>query len=225
MTIPPLLIIVTTYLVGIGLLWGGVRVFSTHEKKPTFLRCFCVAFALIFLSNSAHRYLSPIFGDWIFVVCLGLDILLIMGLFRLKFWKSILVSVVWHVGFLAFYYLLMPATVRESLIPDAENAKILNIMASKGDDFSAPRDINFSFTFSNQHNAKLFFGQMVTMHGFKVEEPAFSEELKKWDITITTNMLPINKDITTLERSLGRIAESYSGEADGWGCLIVKKPE
>jgi hypothetical protein len=107
--------------------------------------------------------------------------------------------------------------------PSDENGDILRQMAAQGDDFSKPRDINFSFVFPTESDGKAFVEQVQAMPGLKAEGPSFPDELKKWDTTVTKNMLPTHQDITALEQSLSRIAESHSGKADGWGCFVVKK--
>lgn len=110
-----------------------------------------------------------------------------------------------------------------STFPSDENGDILRKMLSQGDDLSKPRDINYSFVFSAESEGKAFVEQVQVMPGLKTEGPRYADELKKWDTTVTKNMLPTHEDITALEQSLSRIAESHSGKVDGWGCFIVEK--
>jgi hypothetical protein len=44
-----------------------------------------------------------------------------------------------------------------------------------------------------------------------------------WDAIVKRYMIPTHPEITAFELSLAAHAESVGGEADGWGCMIVKK--
>jgi hypothetical protein len=110
-----------------------------------------------------------------------------------------------------------------STFPSDENGDILRRMVSQGDDLSKPRDINYSFVFSSEPEGRAFVEQVQAMPGLKTEGPRYEDEIKKWDTTVTKNMLPTHESITSLEQSLSRIAQSHSGKADGWGCFIVEK--
>jgi hypothetical protein len=106
--------------------------------------------------------------------------------------------------------------------PSDENGDVLKRMLEQGDDLSKPRDINYSFVFATEENARAFTNQVQTTTGLKTELSRY-EERKMWDTTVTKNMIPTHQDVTALEQSLTRLAEPYGGEADGWGCFVVKK--
>jgi hypothetical protein len=53
--------------------------------------------------------------------------------------------------------------------PSDENGDILRQMAAQGDDFSKPRDINFSFVFPTESDGKAFVEQVQAMPGLKAE--------------------------------------------------------
>ena len=44
-----------------------------------------------------------------------------------------------------------------------------------------------------------------------------------WQATVERYMIPAHRDITEFELSLAVHAESVGGEADGWGCMTIKK--
>jgi hypothetical protein len=110
-----------------------------------------------------------------------------------------------------------------STFPRDENGDVLRRMMSQGDDLSKTRDINYSFVFSAEPEAKAFVEQVQATTGLKTEGPRYEDGLKKWDTTVTKDMIPTHQDITALEQSLSRVAEPHGGKADGWGCFVVKK--
>ena len=107
MTLPPLTTIIAMYVVATGLLWIATRFLAPEDRKITVLRCFAVAFVLTFLGNASRKFLTPLIGDWVSLVSLVLYVLLVMGLFKLSWWRSILVTLIYFVGIVAFYYFLM----------------------------------------------------------------------------------------------------------------------
>ena len=94
------------YAVAIGLLWVATRFLAPEGRKITVLRCFAVALVLTFLGNASRKFLTPVIGDWALLVSLVLDVLLVMGLFKLSLWRSILVTLIYCVGIGAFYYFM-----------------------------------------------------------------------------------------------------------------------
>ena len=107
MTFPPLTTILTMYAVATGLLWVATRILAPKERKISILRCFVVAFVLTFLGNASRKFLTPLIGDWVLLVSLVLYVLLVMGLFSLSLWRSILVTLIYYVGMFAFYYFFL----------------------------------------------------------------------------------------------------------------------
>jgi hypothetical protein len=107
MNMPPITIILVMYVIATGLLWVATRILAPKDKKISALRCFGVAFALTFLSNASQRFLVPLIGDWASLVSLVLYVLLVMGLFSLSLWRSVLVAIIYFVGVFAAYFFLM----------------------------------------------------------------------------------------------------------------------
>jgi hypothetical protein len=107
MIFPILINILVAYAIGIGLLWLSTRILAPGDRKISLLRCFAVAFVLTFLANAARKFLTPIVGDWIILICFVLDICIVMGLFRLGLWRSIVVTLIWYIGMFIAYYCML----------------------------------------------------------------------------------------------------------------------
>jgi hypothetical protein len=110
MILPSLTTIIAMYAAATGLLWIATRILAPEGRKITVLRCFAVAFVLTFLGNASRKFLVPIIGDWVYLISLVLYILLVMGLFRLSLWRSILVTLIYYVGIFTFYYFMARAS-------------------------------------------------------------------------------------------------------------------
>ena len=98
------------YAVAVGLLWIAARLLAPEDRKISALRCFGTAFALTFLGNASRKFLTPLVGDWAMLISLAVYVLIVMGLFRLSFWRSLLVTVIYSVGVGAFYYFFFMRT-------------------------------------------------------------------------------------------------------------------
>ena len=103
--------------------------------------------------------------------------------------------------------------------PDDENGDVMRRMQRNGDDFTKPRDIDFSVVFPSEIAANEFAGRF-RQSGYKVsvEEWDGNRELP-WDVTITRFMLPNHAKITEMEETLNLAAFPLGGRKDGWGCL------
>ena len=106
-------------------------------------------------------------------------------------------------------------------LPNDENGDILRKMIGRGDDLSKSRKIDFYFAFPEEHQARNFAQQVRLTSGLACEAARY-EERDMWEATVTGDMVPSHREITEFENSLDQIAQSYGGEADGWGCFIVK---
>lgn len=105
--------------------------------------------------------------------------------------------------------------------PNDENGDILRKMSQRGDDLSKSREINFYFAFPDQLQAQNFAKQVHTAMDLETEVARY-EERDMWEATVSKKMVPTHQEITELESALDRIAQVHNGEADGWGCFIVK---
>ena len=104
--------------------------------------------------------------------------------------------------------------------PNDENGDVLRKMEKRGDVLSKPRDINFYFAFSVEHQANHFAEQVQLTTGLRAETSRY-EERNMWQVCVTRHMIPTHQEITALENSLSDTAKLYDGEADGWGCFKV----
>jgi hypothetical protein len=98
------------YGVAIALLWVATRILAPKEQKISVLRCFGTAIALTFLGSASRRFLTPVVGDWAVLVSAAVYVLIVMGLCRLSFWRSLLVTLIYHVGLGVFYYFFFART-------------------------------------------------------------------------------------------------------------------
>ena len=98
------------YAVAIGVLWIATRLLAPEDRKNSVLRCFGAAFALTFLGNASRKFLTPLLGYWAALISFAVYVLIVMGLFRLSFWRSLLVTLIYQVGIGAFYYFFFMRT-------------------------------------------------------------------------------------------------------------------
>jgi hypothetical protein len=103
--------------------------------------------------------------------------------------------------------------------PEDDNGEVLRHMQQNGDDFTKPRDIDFSVVFASQSAAEEF-AEHFRRGGFKIalDELDRDRELP-WDVTVTRHMLPTHAGITEVERTLEEVAAPLGGSNDGWGCI------
>ncbi len=105
--------------------------------------------------------------------------------------------------------------------PNDENGDILAKMVERGDDLSKARKIDFYFVFPEKHQAD-GFAEQARLRTDLISEVEHYEERNMWEATVSKNMVPTHQAISELETALDQIAQLYEGEADGWGCFIVK---
>jgi len=108
-----------------------------------------------------------------------------------------------------------------SQIPADENGDVFRRMISNGDDLTQPRMIDFCHIFPERRQA-LAFAEILDDRKLRVCI-AYNEERDMWDTIVHRYMIPTYQDITTFELSLASQAELVGGEADGWGCMTVKR--
>ena len=103
--------------------------------------------------------------------------------------------------------------------PDDDNGDVLRRMQRNGDDFTMPRDIDFSVVFPNDTVAQAFADHM-RQSGYRVSvrESGCVPDLP-WDVTVTNYMLPTHSGITEVEETLEAVASTLGGRNDGWGCF------
>jgi hypothetical protein len=108
-----------------------------------------------------------------------------------------------------------------SQIPHDENGDVLRRMIGNGDDLSQARMMDFCYIFPERKQA-LAFAEIVDDRELQVCI-RYNQGRDMWDAIVKRHMIPTHQDITAFELSLATHAELVGGEADGWGCMTVKK--
>lgn len=110
-----------------------------------------------------------------------------------------------------------------AMLPDDENGDVLRAMIEDGDDLTLPRDIDFLLVFGDEAAAKAFADAASQQQDLVVSVPAVDEE-GIWQVIASRHMAPRHADITSLEKSLTVLAESFGGYPDGWECSRAAGP-
>jgi hypothetical protein len=105
-------------------------------------------------------------------------------------------------------------------LPHDENGDILRRMYEQGDNLKQPRIIDFCFAFPERRQA-IAFADMLDARNLEVCI-SYYDQREMWQAIVKKYMLPTHDDITSLESGLTVQAEQVGGEADGWGCMLVK---
>jgi hypothetical protein len=103
--------------------------------------------------------------------------------------------------------------------PDDANGDALRRMEEAGDDLTRPRNIEFTVVFPNENTAQQF-ADHVCAHGYAASaENTGTVEAFPWDVIVVKHMVPSHDEIGAVEDSLRRMADTFGGRNDGWGCL------
>lgn len=120
----------------------------------------------------------------------------------------------------------------EYLYPTAEewrvilDMKVLRQLEQHHDDSAVPRDIDHYSCFAAETDAHRFAKQIVE-HGFTLCEvsPPQADKRAEWQVHVTKHSPALPECIHEQTAMLLKVAQDCSGDYDGWGCGIVKKPE
>lgn len=107
--------------------------------------------------------------------------------------------------------------------PSDDNGDVFRRMISEGDDISQPRVIDYCHIFPERRQA-LAFAELIDDQELEVCI-SYYKPRNMWEATVKRYMVPTHEDVTAFELSLAAKAEALGGEADGWGCMTVKKKE
>jgi hypothetical protein len=105
--------------------------------------------------------------------------------------------------------------------PDDQSGDVLRRMFASGDDLSRPRVVDFSFAFPERRQA-IAFAEVVDGRDLEVCIWYYAER-EMWQTTVKRKMIPSYRDITSFELRLASQAESFGGQAGGWGCMKITK--
>ncbi|MCE9684952.1 ribonuclease E inhibitor RraB [Shewanella sp. AS16] len=103
--------------------------------------------------------------------------------------------------------------------PDDDNGQMLAAMADAGIDLSQALDVDFFLVFDDQRDAE---SALEALSGSEPEgelEINFSEELSKWELIVSLNMVPEYAAIVAEETRLNDFAAEFDGMTDGWGVM------
>ncbi|MCF1427196.1 MAG: ribonuclease E inhibitor RraB [Shewanella sp.] len=103
--------------------------------------------------------------------------------------------------------------------PDDDNGKMLQAMAESGIDLSKALDVDFFLVFDDKRDAESALEDLVTREEQGELEINFNEELDKWELIVTLNMVPEYNVIVEREVALNDFASEYDGMTDGWGVM------
>ena len=103
--------------------------------------------------------------------------------------------------------------------PDDANGDVLRRMEAHGDDLTCPRNIEFTVVFPNENAAKQFADHFSTLGYAATPELTETVENFPWDVVVVKHMVPSHAEIGAFEDSLQRVADTFGGHNDGWGCL------
>jgi hypothetical protein len=107
--------------------------------------------------------------------------------------------------------------------PNDETGDALRRMQENGDDFTRPRDINFTVVFPSRSLAEAFADDFRG-RGYRVsvEKTKCVPELP-WDVVIVSHMIPLHSNISEREKMLEETASPLGGRNEGWGCFTRPK--
>ena len=103
--------------------------------------------------------------------------------------------------------------------PDDDNGKMLQAMAESGIDLTKALDVDFFLVFEDKRDAESALEDLVAREEEGELEINFNEELEKWELIVTINMVPEYDAIVARELALNEFASEYEGMTDGWGVM------
>ena len=101
--------------------------------------------------------------------------------------------------------------------PNDANGDALRRMENAGDDLSRPRNVDFTVVFPSSDAANKFATKLRELDYAVSVESSETEEFP-WDVVVVNHMLPTYEGIAAFEDLLQRVASSFGGHNDGWGC-------
>jgi hypothetical protein len=107
--------------------------------------------------------------------------------------------------------------------PNDASGDALRRMRAAGDDLTRPRMVDFCFIFSKRQQA-LAFADLVDDQDCIVCISYYAGR-QLWQTIVKRHIVPDYKCVVDMEATLTIKAESVGGEADGWGCMQVRRKE
>jgi hypothetical protein len=101
---------------------------------------------------------------------------------------------------------------------DDANGDALRRMEAQGDDLTCPRNLEFAVVFPSENAATQFADHIRTLGYSAAAELTETVAGFPWDVIVVKHMIPSHEAIGAFEGSLQRVADTYGGHHDGWGC-------
>ena len=107
MAIPSVESAVAMYVANVAVLWTATRMVAPPESRPSVWRCLGAAVLMTFFGNASNKFLYPFIGPWDILVKLVMFVLAAMAVFKLAWWRSSLLALIFYAGLLAeaFFWL------------------------------------------------------------------------------------------------------------------------
>lgn len=108
-------------------------------------------------------------------------------------------------------------SVIEKIMAASEaDTDVLRRLDADGDDFSVFRDVDFHFVCSSQEKAEVVAG---FLDDYQFGRAKVLEEDGRFEVNVVIHMPVTQNVILSVSGFMTCIAELYSVEFDGWGCL------
>ena len=112
-------------------------------------------------------------------------------------------------------------TIVERLMQSAEaDTDVLRSLDANGDNFTAPRDVDFLIRAPSKEKAETIAG---FVNDFSYGNARVQEHEGEFSVLVIVNMPVTQSVILSVSGFMLCIANLFGGEYDGWGCEIVRK--
>lgn len=119
-----------------------------------------------------------------------------------------------------YFKLLYPDIAKSQTV---ENARMIQLFASKGDQLHATRRVSL-FVFFHTEPTRLMFEEEARLNGFAIGNPLFKPEQEMaYGTTIYCLSSLQKRAVDAITTRVIRIAQAMDGMLMGWNCPIVQK--
>ncbi|MDF0533585.1 ribonuclease E inhibitor RraB [Shewanella yunxiaonensis] len=103
--------------------------------------------------------------------------------------------------------------------PDDDNGQMLQAMSDSGMDLSQSMAIDFFLVFEEQRDAESALEDLIAAGHSDDVELSFNDEIEKWEVIVSVEMVPDYDAIVAKETELNDFAAEFDGMTDGWGVM------
>lgn len=108
---------------------------------------------------------------------------------------------------------------KQMQFPDDDNGKMLAAMQDAGMDLTQKLMIDFFLIFDDQRDGESALQELTKSNVEGDAELNLNDELGKWELIVTLNMLPEYDLLINKEQELNQFAQNFGGMSDGWGVM------